>query len=84
MLKGTSLEGKQLVWIFKKTASWFGGPKFALGSKVAHFFVFFSFSLFSFTLLFKLCDNGKHYRDWTLLITHHLPHFSIKLELTQG
>ncbi len=33
-----------------KESSWFGKPKCNLGFKVAHFFVFCSFLLFSFTL----------------------------------
>jgi hypothetical protein len=67
----------------KKTSSWFGRPKCALWSKVAHFFIFTYFSLFSFTLITQIMWESKtFYRLKTLLRAHHLPHFPIKLELT--
>jgi hypothetical protein len=59
-----SLEG--WIQIFKKSLkeiSWFGEPKCKLGSKVAHFFVFRFFSLFSLTLVAQILWELK----WPLL-----------------
>jgi hypothetical protein len=60
-LHGIILEGKPWFGPIKKNLkdrSWFGEPKCKLGSKVGHFYCFL------LSLLFKLCENGRHDMDW--------------------